>query len=90
MDGQLKVVGVRISTISKMVLEDRHLSVNRAASRNHTPDRSAHRDYRVAAVTDAVATLWPELQQACFETWQRKFARLRTTEQMVAEIKDLT
>src|SRR5262249_14554787 len=27
---------------------------------------AANRDYRVTAVTDGVATLWPELQQACF------------------------
>src|SRR5262249_36874460 len=27
---------------------------------------AANRDYRVTAVTAGVATLWPELQQACF------------------------
>ena len=47
---------------------------------------AANRDYRVTAVTDGVATLWPELQQACFALWRRKFARLRTTEEVVAEL----
>lgn len=47
---------------------------------------AANRDYRVTAVTDGVATLWPEIQQACFDIWRRKFARLRTTDQVVDEI----
>src|SRR5262245_14585648 len=46
---------------------------------------AAVRDYRVTAVTDAVATLWPELQTACFAIWRRKFARLRSTDEVVAE-----
>jgi nicotinamidase-related amidase len=57
---------------------------------NATLMSAAHRDYRVTAVTDGVATLWPELQQACFEIWQRKFARLRTTEEMAAELEQLS
>jgi nicotinamidase-related amidase len=44
------------------------------------------RNYRVTAVTDAVATLWPNIQDACLDIWQRKFARLKTTEQMLTEI----
>ena len=48
---------------------------------------AANRDYRVTAVTDGVATLWPELQEACFAIWRRKFARLRTTEEVMAEIR---
>src|SRR5262245_28618384 len=47
---------------------------------------AAHRDYRVTAVTDGVATLWPHLQQACFEIWRRKFARLRTTAEVIEEV----
>jgi ureidoacrylate peracid hydrolase len=45
------------------------------------------RDYRVTAVTDGVASPWPELQEACFEIWRRKFARLRTTDEIIAEIQ---
>ena len=48
---------------------------------------AANRDYRVTAVTDGVASPWPELQQACFEIWRRKFARLRTTDEILAEIQ---
>lgn len=47
---------------------------------------AAARDYRVTAVTDGVATLWPQLQLACFEIWRRKFARLRTTAQVIDEL----
>lgn len=47
---------------------------------------AANRDYRVTAVTDGVATLWPDLQAACFAIWRRKFARLRNTEEVVAEL----
>jgi ureidoacrylate peracid hydrolase len=48
---------------------------------------AANRDYRVTAVADGVATLWPELQLACFEIWRRKFARLRTADEVIAEIQ---
>jgi nicotinamidase-related amidase len=48
---------------------------------------AANRDYRVTAVTDGVASPWPELQEACFEIWRRKFARLRTTDEIIAEIQ---
>jgi ureidoacrylate peracid hydrolase len=50
---------------------------------------AANRDYRVTAVTDGVATLWPELQQACFTIWRRKFARLRGTAEVLAELGGL-
>jgi nicotinamidase-related amidase len=53
---------------------------------NSTLLSAANRDYRVTAVTDGVATLWPELQSACFAIWRRKFARLKTTDEIIAEI----
>jgi biuret amidohydrolase len=56
---------------------------------NSTVLAAANRDYRVTVVTDGVATLWPEIQQACFDIWRRKFARLRTTAQMVEEFNGL-
>jgi len=46
------------------------------------------REYRVTAVTDAIATLWPNILEACFDIWKRKFARLRTTEEMVSELEE--
>jgi len=54
---------------------------------NATLMTAAMRDYRVTAVTDGVATLWPELQQACFDIWQRKFARLRTSRELIEEFR---
>ena len=53
---------------------------------NSTLMTAANLDYRVTAVTDGVATLWPEIQQACFDIWRRKFARLRTTDEVVGEL----
>ena len=53
---------------------------------NATLMSAATRDYRVTAVTDGVATLWPEIQEGCFEIWKRKFARLRTTAELVEEL----
>jgi len=53
---------------------------------NSTLMSAANRDYRVTAVTDGVATLWPDLQEACFAIWKRKFARLRTTAELVEEL----
>lgn len=50
---------------------------------------AANLNYRVTAVTDGVATLWPHLQEACFEIWRRKFARLRTTAEVLAELEPL-
>jgi ureidoacrylate peracid hydrolase len=47
---------------------------------------AANRDYRVTAVTDGVATVFPEVQQACFAIWRRKFARLRTAAEVISEI----
>ena len=56
---------------------------------NATLMAAATRDYRVTAVTDGVATLWPELQEACFAVWRRKFARLRTTAEVIEELNAL-
>ena len=56
---------------------------------NSTVLAAANRDYRVTVVTDGVATLWPEIQQACFDIWRRKFARLRTTAQVAEELNNL-
>jgi biuret amidohydrolase len=56
---------------------------------NSTVLAAANRDYRVTVVTDGVATLWPEIQRACFDIWRRKFARLCTTAAMVEELAGL-
>jgi len=54
---------------------------------NSTILSAANRDYRVTAVTDGVATLWPEIQQACLDIWRRKFARLRTAAEVAEELE---
>ena len=53
---------------------------------NSTLMTAANLNYRVTAVTDGVATLWPDIQEACFHIWRRKFARLRTADEVVQEI----
>ncbi len=53
---------------------------------NSTVLAAATRDYRVTAVADAVASPWPDLHKACLKIWKNKFARLRTTEEIVTEI----
>jgi biuret amidohydrolase len=54
---------------------------------NSTVLSAANRNYRVTVVTDAVATLDDTIQTASFDIWRRKFARLRTANQLVAELK---
>jgi len=55
---------------------------------NSTVIAAANRDFRVTVVTDGVATIEDEIQQACFKIWGRKFARLRTTAEVLAELAD--
>lgn len=52
---------------------------------NSTVLAAANRNYRVTVITDGVATLEDSIQQACFQIWQRKFARLCCSEQIIAE-----
>ncbi len=54
---------------------------------NCTVLAAANRDYRVTVITDGVATLEEDIQEACFRIWRRKFARLRTTTQILAELR---
>lgn len=55
---------------------------------NATVMSAASRDYRVTVATDGVATLWPELQEACFAIWRRKFARLRAAAEIAGELEE--
>ena len=41
---------------------------------NATLMGAANRDYRVTVATDGVAPVSPELQEACFQIWQRRFS----------------
>jgi nicotinamidase-related amidase len=56
---------------------------------NSTLIAATQRNYRVTAITDGCASPWPELQEACFKIWQPKFARLKTTAEVLAEIEAL-
>jgi nicotinamidase-related amidase len=55
---------------------------------NSTITAAATRDYRVTAVTDGVASVWPDRHNACLEIWRNKYARLKTTEECVGELRD--
>jgi nicotinamidase-related amidase len=54
---------------------------------NCTVVAAANRNYRVTVAIDGVATLDDAIHAACLNIWQRKFARLRTTSQMIAELE---
>ncbi|MFT4590474.1 MAG: nicotinamidase-related amidase [Candidatus Binatia bacterium] len=53
---------------------------------NSTLIAASTRNYRVTAVKDSCASPWPELHEACFQIWEKKFARVRTADQIVREI----
>ncbi len=54
---------------------------------NATLIAATQRNYCVTAITDACASPWPELHEACFKIWQPKFARLNTTAKVLEEIQ---
>jgi ureidoacrylate peracid hydrolase len=56
---------------------------------NCTVLAAANRNYYVTAVKDGMATVEEDLQAACFRIWERKFARLQTTAQIVSELRSL-
>lgn len=53
---------------------------------NSTLIAATQRNYRVTAITDGCASPWPELHEACFKIWQPKFARLKTTSEVLSEL----
>ena len=53
---------------------------------NATLISGATRNYRVTAVTDGVATIQDHIQLACFQIWENKFARLKTTDELIVEL----
>ena len=56
---------------------------------NATLIAATQRNYRVTAITDGCASPWPELHEACFKIWQPKFARLKTTAEVLEELPAL-
>jgi len=53
---------------------------------NATLIAATQRNYRVTAITDGCASPWPELHEACLKIWQPKFARLKTTSEVLSEL----
>ncbi len=49
---------------------------------------AAMREYRVTAVTDAIATIWPNVLEVMFDIFGRKLARLMKTNEAIAELKE--
>lgn len=54
---------------------------------NATLMSAATRNYRVTAVTDGMATINDSLHDACLQIWQNKFARLKTTAELLSELR---
>jgi nicotinamidase-related amidase len=46
------------------------------------------REYRVTALTDCITTIWPNILEAVFDIWGRKFARLMTSDQVIKELEE--
>jgi biuret amidohydrolase len=46
------------------------------------------REYRVTALTDCITTLWPNILEAVFDIWERKFARLMRSDQALEELEE--
>ncbi len=49
---------------------------------------AAMREYRVTAVTDAIATIWPNVLEVMFDIFGRKLARLMKTEEAIEELEE--
>lgn len=47
---------------------------------------AAMRDYRVTAVTDCIATIWPNVLEVMFDIFGRKLARLMKHDQVIEEL----
>jgi nicotinamidase-related amidase len=53
---------------------------------NTTLMSGSTRNYRVTAVTDAMGAVHDHHHDACLQIWENKFARLKTTDEVYAEI----
>lgn len=53
---------------------------------NSTILTAANRNYRVVAVSDAMATIHDHIHQACLQIWENKFARVATTDELLNEL----
>ncbi len=49
---------------------------------------AAMRDYRVTAVTDCIATIWPNVLEVMYDIFGRKLARLMKSDDVITELKE--
>jgi len=49
---------------------------------------AAMREYRVTAVTDAIATIWPNVLEVMYDIFGRKLARLMKSDEAIAELEE--
>jgi len=54
-----------------------------------TVKRGFHLEYKITAASDAVLTKWPNIQEACLDIWKRKFARVKSTSEILDEMDAL-
>ena len=54
---------------------------------NSTIVSGSTRNYRVTAVSDGMATIHDHIHDACLQIWENKFARIRTTAEIVSEVR---
>lgn len=54
---------------------------------NDTLTAASTREFRVTVVTDGIAGLSSENEQVYFQSWRAKYARLRTTDEVVDEVR---
>lgn len=45
------------------------------------------REYRVTAITDGITTIWPDMLASVFNIFERKLARLKTTDEAKVELR---
>ena len=46
-------------------------------------------EYKITSASDAVGTIWPSIQEACLDIWKRKFARVKSTSDILSEMDSL-
>lgn len=54
---------------------------------NSTIVSGSTRNYRVTAVSDGMATIHDHIHDACLQIWENKFARIRTTAEILSEVR---
>jgi ureidoacrylate peracid hydrolase len=56
---------------------------------NATLIAASTRNYRVTAASDAMATIHDHIHDACLQIWENKFARVKTTAELLKELSNV-